>query len=154
MASQVNPIPAGYPGVTPYLTVRDAAAAIDFYCQAFGASEIMRVAMGGKIGHAELKVGEAPLMLSDEFPEMGALGPQSEAQPPVCLHLYVADVDAVVARAVTAGATLLREVENMFYGDRAGKLRDPFGHVWWLSSHVEDVSPDEVQRRAAAMFGG
>lgn len=154
MASQVNPIPAGYPGVTPYLTVRDAAAAIDFYCQAFGASEIMRVAMGGKIGHAELKVGEGPLMLSDEFPEMGALGPQSDAPPPLCLHLYVTDVDAVVARAVAAGATLLREVENMFYGDRAGKLRDPFGHVWWLSSHVEDVPPDEIQRRAAAMFGG
>lgn len=154
MTSQVNPIPAGYPGVTPYLTVRDAAAAIDFYCQAFGATETMRVAMGGKIGHAELQVGQAPLMLSDEFPEMGALGPQPDAPSPLCLHLYVADVDAVVARAVAAGATLLNEVADMFYGDRAGKLRDPFGHVWWLSSHIEDVPPDEIQRRAAAMFGG
>jgi len=132
--------------------VHDGAAALAFYCQVFGASETMRIATDGKVGHAELMLGSAPLMLSDEFPERDVIGPLTVGGSPVCLMLYVDDVDAVVARALAAGATLLRPVEDQFYGDRGGKLRDPFGHVWWLASHIEDVSEEEIQRRAAALF--
>jgi PhnB protein len=150
----VNPIPEGYHTVTPYLAIRDAAAALDFYKRAFGATEVFRMAdPTGKIGHAEIRIGDSAIMLSDEFPDMDALSPQAIGGTPVVLHLYVEDVDAFVARAVDAGATVLRPVADQFYGDRGGKLGDPFGHRWWIASHVEDVPPDELERRAKAMFG-
>jgi PhnB protein len=108
----------------------------------------------GKIGHAEIKIGAAPIMLADEFPDMGVLSPQSLGGSPVSIHLYVEDVDALASQAVAAGAKVLRPVEDQFYGDRAGKLEDPFGHVWWIATHKEDVSFEEIQKRAAALYGG
>ncbi|MGH3327437.1 MAG: VOC family protein [Streptomycetales bacterium] len=153
--SSVNPIPEGYPRVSPYLCVDGAAAAIDFYSGVFGAHERMRMpAPEGKIGHAELQIGDSLIMLADEFPDMGARGPKSIGGTPVTLSLYVDDVDAVFGRAVKAGATELQPVENKFYGDRAGQFEDPFGHRWSVASHVEDVSPDEMSRRAAEATGG
>lgn len=150
----VKPIPDGYPILTPYLIVNDGAAAISFYKTAFGAVERMRLAApGGGIGHAELAIGDAVVMLADEHPDWGALSPRSVGGTPVGLHLYVGDVDAVVARAVAAGAKLLHAVENKFYGNRNGTIEDPFGHKWYVSTHVEDVSPEEIDRRAAALHG-
>ena len=150
----VKPIPDGYPTLTPYLIVADGAAAIAFYTEAFGASERLRLdAPGGKVGHAELQIGDSVIMVADEYPEMGALSPASVGGTPVGLHLYVEDVDAVTARAVAAGGKLLHAPENKFYGDRNSTLEDPFGHRWHLSTHVEDVPPDEIARRAAAMHG-
>jgi PhnB protein len=155
MSTQVEPIPEGRHGVTPYLTVAGGAAAIDFYKQVFDAIELFRLdAPGGHIGHAELLIGGNVIYLSDEFPEMDVRGPASIGGSPVTLSLYVNDVDAVAARAVAAGATLLRPVADQFYGDRGGKLRDPFGHVWWLATHIEDVSPEEMKTRADRLFGG
>ncbi|MBS1910938.1 MAG: VOC family protein [Bacteroidetes bacterium] len=154
MAQSVNPIPEGYRGITPYITVRDAASAIEFYRNAFGATETMRIMQpDGRVGHAELLIGSAPIMLSDEFPEHGITGPQTLGGTPVTMHLYVEDVDAFAERAVAAGATLLRPVANQFYGDRGGKLQDPYGHAWWVATHVEDVSPEEMQRRAGEANG-
>ncbi|HVZ39539.1 MAG TPA: VOC family protein [Candidatus Kapabacteria bacterium] len=154
MAQSVNPIPEGYLGITPYITVRDAANAIEFYKNAFGATETMRIMQpDGRVGHAELTIGTAPIMLSDEFPEHGITGPQTLGGTPVTMHLYVEDVDAFAERAVAAGATLLRPVANQFYGDRGGKLQDPYGHAWWVATHVEDVSPEEMQRRAGEANG-
>jgi PhnB protein len=154
MTTTVKPIPEGYHSVTPYLTIKNAADALEFYKRAFGATEVMRMAdPGGRIGHAEIRIGDSPIMLSDEFPEMDALGPEPAGGSPVTIHLYVDDVDSFVQRASGAGAQILRPVENQFYGDRGGKLRDPFGHVWWVASHVEDVPPDELRKRAAALFG-
>ncbi|HEV7517074.1 MAG TPA: VOC family protein [Thermoanaerobaculia bacterium] len=154
MGSGVKPIPDEYQGVTPYLCVRDAASAILFYQQALGATEVVRLAgPSGKIGHADLKIGGAHIMLSDEFPEMGVRSPQSLGGSPVSLELYTEDVDALFARAVAAGAKVLRPVADQFYGDRGGKLEDPFGHVWWIATHKAEVSPDEMKRRAAALFG-
>jgi PhnB protein len=151
--SEAKPIPDGYSGATPYLCVRNADAAIAFYKTAFGATESMRIGdPSGKIGHAEIRINGAPILLSDEFPEMGVVSPQTLGGSPVGIQLYVEDVDAVASRAIAAGATVLRPVEDQFYGDRAGKLADPFGHVWWLATHKEDVSPDEIQKRAAALF--
>jgi PhnB protein len=148
----VKPIPDGYSSVTPYIIVAGAAKAIEFYKSVFGATERMRLGgPDGKIGHAELEIGDSLIMLADEHPEMGALAPPTVGGTPVGLHVYVADVDAVAAKAVAAGATLKRPVENQFYGDRLGSLIDPFGHLWHISTHVEDVSPDEIARRAAAM---
>jgi PhnB protein len=148
----VKPIPDGYGSVTPYIIVAGAAKAIEFYKSVFGATERMRLGgPDGKIGHAELEIGDSLIMLADEHPEMGALAPPTVGGTPVGLHVYVADVDAVAAKAVAAGATLKRPVENQFYGDRLGSLIDPFGHLWHISTHVEDVSPDEIARRAAAM---
>jgi PhnB protein len=145
----VKPIPDGYHSVTPYLIVSDAARAIDFYTHAFGASLTLRLdAPGGKIGHAELKIGDSIIMLADEFPEMGAHGPQTIGESPVHLHLYVADVDAVFARALSAGAAEAVPIKDHFYGDRSGNLTDPFGHSWTIATHVEDVSPDELARRS------
>jgi PhnB protein len=138
----------------PYLTVKNADAAIAFYKTAFGAEETLRLASRGMVGHAEMKIGDAQFMLSDEFPEMDILGPETRGGSPVVMHLYVDDVDAFVARAVAAGAKVLRPVEDQFYGDRGGKLVDPFGHLWWFATHKEDVSPEEMKRRAAALFGG
>jgi len=149
--ADVKAIPDEYPTITPYLCVDDGAAAIDFYTRVFGAKERMRMpAPDGRIGHAELTVGDSVLMLSDEYPEMEIRGPKTVGGTPVTLSIYVEDVDDVVARAVTAGAKLRREVQDQFYGDRSGQIEDPFGHVWSVQTHVEDVAPDEMQRRAAA----
>jgi PhnB protein len=154
MTNKAKAIPEGYHTVTPYLTVRNAAAALDFYKRAFGADEVFRVAdPQGKIGHAEIRVGDSAIMLSDEFPDMGAQSPEAIGGSPVMLHLYVENVDALVQRAVDAGAKLERPVADQFYGDRGGMVVDPFGHKWWIATHVEDVPPEEVEKRAAAMFG-
>lgn len=154
MASQVQPIPEGYHSVTPYLVVAGSAAAIDFYRQAFGATELMRFpGPDGKVAHAEIRVGDSVIMLADEAPDWGAFGPKTVGGTPVTLMVYVPDVDAVVAQAVEAGAKLTRPVEDKFYGDRSGRIEDPFGHLWDVSTHVEDVAPDELQRRMAAMGG-
>ena len=155
MTNPVKPIPEGYRGATPYLCIRDAASGIEFYKKAFGAVELMRLAdPTKKIGHAEIKIGEACIMLADEFPDMGFRSPQILGGSPVTIHLYVEDVDAFVDRVVAAGAKLLMPVADQFYGDRAGKLEDPFGHVWFIATHKEDVSPEEMERRAAKLFGG
>lgn len=151
MAGKVKPIPDGYRGATPYICVHDGAAALDFYAKAFGATELTRMAEpSGKIGHAEIQIGEAIIMLSDEFPELGVRSPRSIGGSPSAILLYFEDVDAVAKRAVDAGAKLVRPVEDQFYGDRSGKLEDPFGHTWWIATHVEDVSAEEMTKRAAA----
>ncbi|MGI8684444.1 MAG: VOC family protein [Acidimicrobiales bacterium] len=148
-------IPDGYPQLSPYLCVDGAAAAIDFYASVFGAKERTRMpAPDGKIGHAELQLGDSVVMLSDEFPEMGNRAPKSVGGTPVTLSLYVEDVDDVFARALGAGATEVRPVETQFYGDRMGLLDDPFGHRWSVATHVEDVPPEEMGRRAAEAMGG
>ncbi len=150
-----KPIPDGYAGATPYLCVKGAADAIEFYKKAFGATETMRLAdPAGKVGHAEIKIGSACIMLADEFPEMGVVSPRTLGGSPVTIHLYVEDVDALAGRAQAAGLKVLRPVADQFYGDRGGKFEDPFGHVWYLATHKEDVAPEEIRRRAAAMFGG
>lgn len=154
MSAKVNPIPEGYHSITPYLTIRNAGAALEFYKQVFGAEERFRMAdHDGRVGHAEIRIGDSLLMLSDEYPEMGARSPETIGGSPVMLHLYVEDVDAVVERALKAGAKLERPVENQFYGDRGGLLVDPFGHKWWVSTHVEDVPPEELERRARGVMG-
>jgi len=149
-----KPIPDNYPRVTPYLAIDGAAAAIDFYKKAFGATERMR--MGGpegKIGHAEIEIEGGLIMLADEFPDMAFRSPKTLGGSPVTMHIYVQDVDAFCARAVAAGATVLRPVADQFYGDRSGQLKDPFGHTWSIATHVEDVSEEEMQRRAAKLGG-
>jgi PhnB protein len=139
--------------LTPYLVVGDAAAAIDFYRRAFGAEEVLRLeGPDGRIGHAHLKIGDGEIMLADEFPDFGALSPQSLGGSPVRLHLAVADADEAAERAVAAGATLLRPVTDQFHGNRSGMIIDPFGHAWFVSAEVEQVSTPELQRRYAAMF--
>ena len=150
----LKPVPDGYPSLTPYLIVRDAVAAIEFYQKVFGAKLRMKLDAPGRIGHAELEIGNSLVMLADEHPEMGALAPPSVGGTPVGLHLYLDDVDAVAQKAVAAGATLKSPVENKFYGDRLGSIVDPFGHLWHISTHVEDVPPDEIARRAAALARG
>jgi PhnB protein len=148
----VQPIPEGYHSLTPYLILDGAAEAIAYYKAAFGAKELMRLPMpGGKIGHAELQIGDSRFMMADEFPEMGARGPKSIGGSPVGLCLYLPDVDAAFARAVAAGGTVERPVSDQFYGDRAGTLVDPFGHKWTLATHTEDVSSEEMARRMAGM---
>lgn len=144
----VPKIPQGYHSVTPYLIVDNAAAAIDFYQRAFGAKETLRLTMpGDKIGHADIQIGNSHVMLADEFPEMGARGPKSLDGWAVSLLIYVDDVDAVVAQATAAGATVQRPVQDQFYGDRTGTLIDPFGHIWSVATHKQEVSPEEMQRR-------
>jgi PhnB protein len=146
----VEPIPEGYPRLTPYLIVDGAAAAIDFYKSVLGASERMRMGgEGGKVGHAELEIGNSVIMLADEHPEMDAHGPKSVGGTPVSLHVYVEDADRVFDRAIEAGATARRPVEDKFYGDRTGTFEDPFGHQWHVATHVEDVSPEEMSKRMA-----
>jgi PhnB protein len=141
-------IPNEYRGATPYLCVKDAARALEFYKKAFGAKETMRMAQGDKIGHAEIRIGDAPVMLADEFPDMGFRSPQALGGSPVNILVYVDDVDGFVERAVKAGARVTGPVADQFYGDRLGCVDDPFGHSWSFATHVEDVSPDEMKRRA------
>ena len=144
----VQPIPDGYHSVTPYLIVKGAEAAIAFYQQAFGATEIMRVPMpDGKIGHAEIQIGTSRVMLADEFPEMNALAPPTPGGSGVGFCLYVENVDEVFERAVANGATVQRPLQNQFYGDRTGTVIDPFGHQWTISTHVEDLTPEEIDER-------
>jgi PhnB protein len=151
----VNPIPDRYPRVTPYLIVDGAEAAIAFYSEVFGATERMRMpAPGGRIGHAELEIGDSMIMLADEFADMGQLSPKTIGGSPVTISVYAEDVDAVFKRAVDAGATVVRPVEDQFYGDRMGGFEDPFGHRWSVATHVEDVDPEEMGRRAAQMMPG
>jgi PhnB protein len=146
----VRPIPEGYHSVTPALLVRGAAEAIDFYTRAFGARELGRMPApdGQRIWHAELQIGDARLMLADEFPEMGGHAPESLGGTPVSLHLYVEDADAVIQRAVDAGATVIQPPMDAFWGDRYGRIKDPFGHEWSVATHIEDVSEEEMRQRA------
>ena len=145
----VNPIPEGYHSVTPYLIIRGAAQALEFYGRALGASEVMRLEHGDKIGHAEIKLGDSHVMLADEFPEMGAVSPQSLGGTPVGICLYVPNVDALFAQAVAAGAIIERPVQDQFYGDRSGTIVDPFGHKWTLATHIEDLTPAQISERMA-----
>ncbi|MFD9407105.1 VOC family protein [Streptomyces sp. NPDC059989] len=145
----VQPVPEGYPRVTPYLCIDGAAAAIDFYVSVLGARERMRMpAPGGRIGHAELELGNSVVMLADEYPDIGFRSPKAVGGTPVTLHVYVEDVDAVFAEALARGATQLRPVKNEFYGDRTGQFEDPFGHRWNVATHIEDVSPEEMEKRS------
>ena len=149
---KINPIPAGYHSVTPYLIIKGAARALDFYQRAFGATELMRIpGPGDAVMHAEILLGDSHIMLADECPQMNALSPQTLGGSAVLLHLYVPDADAMFAQAIAAGETVEQPMENKFYGDRSGSVLDPFGHRWTLSTHVEDVSPEEIGRRLAAM---
>jgi len=151
MANKVKPIPDGYHNVTPYLVIKGAAAAIEFYKKAFGAVVVMQMPQpDGRIGHAELKFGDSYVMLADEFPEMDVVSPKTLGNSPVGLLLYVDDVDKTVERAVAMGATIKKPVANQFYGDRNGTIEDPFGHKWTVAVHVEDVTPEEMNRRMAA----
>jgi PhnB protein len=155
MPKKVKPIPKGYHTATPYLIVDDGARAIEFYERAFGAAEVMRMpAPGGKVGHAEIKIGDSHIMLADEAPEMDARSPKHYGGSPVSLLLYVEDVDKVFDQAVAAGGTATRPVTDMFYGDRSGTVKDPFGHSWHVSTHKEDVPPDEMKKRMDAMHKG
>ena len=151
MAGNVKPVPEGYHTATPYLIVKDAAKAIEFYKQAFGATELMRMSgPGGKIMHAEIRIGDSIIMMGDENPQMGSRSPQSTGGSPVGLYLYVEDCDKVFNQAVSTGATSVNPLKDQFYGDRSGSIRDPFGHSWWIATHKEDLSMDEIRKRAAA----
>lgn len=147
-------IPDGYHVVTPYLMIKGAAEAIEFYKRAFGAAELFKmITPGDRIGHAEIKIGDSRLMLADDFGTEGAFrNPQSSGYSSIGLHVYVEDVDALFAQAINAGAKAVRPVQDQFYGDRTGTLEDPFGHIWFLATHKEDLSPDEIKQRAEAMF--
>jgi PhnB protein len=151
MTSKVKPVPEGYHTATPYLIIKDAAHAIGFYKEAFGATELARMAdANGKIRHAEIKIGDSPIMLADEFPEIGARSPESFGGSPVSIYLYVEDVDAAFSQAIAAGAKELRPVADQFYGDRSGGVTDPFGYAWYIATHKEDMSPEEMEKRARA----
>ncbi len=148
----VKPIPDGYHTLTPYLIIKGAAEAIDFYKRAFDANELFRVpGPNGVLMHAEIKIGDSIIMLADEFPQMDALGPKTIGGSPVGLMLYLPNVDEVFHRAIAAGAKELRPLQNQFYGDRSGTVEDPFGHKWTISTHIEDVTSEEIERRMAAM---
>lgn len=147
----VKPIPEGYHSLTPYLSVNGAAAAIEFYKQAFGAKELFRMpGPDGRIGHAEILIGDSHVMLADEHAEIGFRGPRALGGTPVHLMVYVENVDEVFARAIAAGGKVTRAVEDQFYGDRLGGFEDPYGHIWFVATHVEDVAPEELERRAKA----
>jgi PhnB protein len=149
----VKPIPDGYHEVTPYLIVKNAAKAIEFYKSVFGAREKFRMADAqGRVGHAELGIGGSIVMMADEHPQKGFVGPQTLGGTPVSMLLYVPNVDEVTRRAVDAGAKVMTPVQDQFYGDRTGTVQDPFGHVWTIATHKEDVSPEEMKRRADAMM--
>lgn len=153
MAKKVRAIPKGYRSVTPYLCVNGAAEAIRFYKKAFGAKEVMRMPMPeGKIGHAELMLGDSKIMLADEFPQMGFQSPRAYGGSAVNIHLYVENVDKIFKRALKAGARERQPVKDQFYGDRSGQLEDPFGHQWNLATHIEDLSPKEMKRRGQEMM--
>ncbi|HEV2724230.1 MAG TPA: VOC family protein [Thermoleophilaceae bacterium] len=153
--ADVQPIPDGYPRVTPYLIIDGAAAAIEFYEKVLGAKERFRMeAPGGRLGHAELELGESLIMLADEFPDMDVRGPKTFGGTPVTISVYVQDVDAVFDAALAAGGTSVRPVEDQFYGDRNGQFEDPFGHRWSVATRVEDVPPEELEKRAAEAMGG
>jgi PhnB protein len=153
--ADVKPIPDGYPRVSPSLAIAGAGDAIEFYKDVFGATERMRMGgPDGRIGHAELQIGDSVVMLADEFPDFGSLGPKSVGGTPVTISVYVDDVDATFARALELGATAFRPVENQFYGDRSGTFDDPWGHRWYVATHVEDVPEEEMARRAAETMGG
>ena len=153
--AKAKPIPDGFPRVAPYLHVDGADAAIAFYTDVLGATERVRMpAPGGAIGHAELELGDSLIMLADEHPEYGVRGPRAFGGTPVTVHVYVEDVDAVVERAVAAGATVLQPVADQFYGDRSGQFEDPFGHRWNVATHVEDVPPEEMAKRVADAMSG
>ncbi len=155
MSPSVKPIPDGYPRVTPYLFTNRASAAIDFYTKVFGATERMRMAEpNGTIGHAELTIGDSVIMLADEHPDRGVLGPRAIGGTPVMISIYVEDVDKTIDQAVTSGATILHPIADQFYGDRSGTIEDPFGHHWNVATHVEDIAPEEMARRAAAAADG
>lgn len=145
----VKAIPEGYHTATPYLIAKDAARAIEFYKKAFGAEELFRMPMDdGRVGHAEIQIGNSRFMLADEFPNMDAVSPVTLGGTPISIMLYVEDVDAFTQRAVEAGATVVKPVQNQFYGDRTGVIKDPFGFIWSIATHVEDVSPEELQKRS------
>lgn len=149
----IKPIPDGYHSVTPYLSIKGAAQAIEFYKRAFNATELFRlVAPSGDIGHAEIKIGDSPVMLADPCEEGAFRNPQTLGGSSVGLHVYVEDVDTLFARAVDAGAKAVRPVQDQFYGDRTGTLEDPFGHIWFLATHKEELTPEEINRRAEALY--
>lgn len=153
--SSVKPIPIGHRTVTPYLSIKNGAQALEFYKKAFGATENFKLMMpDGRLGHAEIKLGDSVIMLADEFPEHGGKSPQTLGGSPVSIHLYVENVDTFFQKAVSAGAKERKAVTDQFYGDRAGQLEDPFGHLWWVATHKEDVSSEEMQKRVQAMFAG
>jgi PhnB protein len=147
----VKPVPDGYHTVTPYLIVDGAAAAIEYYKKVFGAEELVRMPMGDRVGHAELQIGDSRIMLADEFPQRDAKGPKSRGGTPVSILLYLADCDAVFSRALAAGGTVKNPMQDQFYGDRSGTLEDPFGHVWTIATHKEDLTAEEMTRRMKAM---
>ena len=148
----VKPIPEGYHTTTPYLIVRNGIQALEFYKKAFGATEVYRLLMpDGRLGHAEIRVGDSIIMLSDEFPEYGSKSPETLGGTPVSILLYVEDVDTFFQKAVGAGAKENEPIMDQFWGDRSGKLEDPYGHIWWVATHVEDVSPEEMEERMKAM---
>jgi len=151
--ADVKAIPDGYHSVTPYLICDGAADAIEYYKKAFGATELFRMDHEGKVGHAELKIGDSPIMLADEFPQMGYRSPKALGGTPVSIMIYVEDVDTVYQRAIDAGATEVKPLQDQFYGDRSGTLTDPFGHVWTIATHKEDVTMEEMNRRMAAAHG-
>lgn len=152
--ANVKPIPDGYHSVTPYLIVKGGAEAIDYYKKAFGAVELFRMDHGGKIGHAEIKIGDSPIMLADEYPEMKYLSPKTLGGTPVSIMIYVEDVDTVYNQALAAGGTEVKALQDQFYGDRSGTLTDPFGHVWTVATHKEDVTEEEMAERMKAHTAG
>jgi PhnB protein len=154
MSDGVKAIPDGYEGITPYLICKNAEAAIEFYKKAFGAVELFRIGGGGTIGHAEMKIGNALFMLADEFPDMGAVSPQTIGGTAVSLYLYVEDVDSFTEKAVAEGLEVLKPITDQFYGDRSGAFKDPFGHIWGFATHKEDLTPEELNERAKAAHGG
>lgn len=145
----VKPIPDGYHSLTPYLVIDGASAAMEYYKKAFGAVELFRMEHEGKIGHAEMKIGDSPFMLSDEMPQYK--GPKSLGGTPVSLMIYVDDVDTIYSQAIAAGGTEVKPLQDQFYGDRSGTLTDPFGHIWTVATHKEDVTPEEIEKRIAAL---
>ena len=149
--ADVKPIPEGYHSLTPYLIIDGAAEAMEYYKKAFGAIELFRMPHGDKIGHAEMKIGDSPFMLGDEHPQEGYRGPKSIGGSAVGLMIYVEDCDAVFKKAIEAGGTETKPLQDQFYGDRSGTVTDPFGHIWTIATHKEDVSPEEIQKRVAAM---
>ena len=155
MATNVKPIPEGYHSVTPYLIIKGAADAIEYYKKSFGATELFRMPTpDGKIGHAEIKIGDSPIMLADEHPDLGHVGPQTLGGTSVGIMIYVDDVDAMFKRAISGGGQEIKALQDQFYGDRSGTLKDPFGHMWTVATHVEDVAPEEMEKRMAAAHGG